>query len=47
MRGPPLHGLRSSARSWMAESGIPAEVAEACFAHVPRRQVVRRISDPT
>ena len=27
-----LHGFRSSARSWMAESGIPAEVAEACLA---------------
>ena len=35
-----LHGFRSSARSWMAESGIPAEVAEACLAHVPRSQVV-------
>ena len=35
------HGFRSSARSWMAESGIPAEVAEACLAHVPRQQVVQ------
>ena len=35
-----LHGFRSSARSWMAESGVPAEVAEACLAHVPRSQVV-------
>ena len=25
-----LHGFRSSARSWMAETGVPAEVAEAC-----------------
>jgi len=36
-----LHGFRSSARSWMAESGVPAEVAEACLAHVPRSQVVQ------
>ena len=36
-----LHGFRSSARSWMAESGIPAEVAEACLAHVPRSRVVQ------
>ena len=31
----------SSARSWMAESGVPAEVAEACLAHVPRSRVVQ------
>ena len=36
-----LHGFRSSARSWMAESGVQAEVAEACLAHVPRSQVVQ------
>ena len=36
-----LHGFRSSVRSWMAESGVPAEVAEACLAHVPRSQVVQ------
>ena len=36
-----LHGFRSSARSWMGESGVPAEVAEACLAHVPRSQVVQ------
>ena len=35
------HGFRSSARSWMAESGVPAEVAEACLAHVPRSKVVQ------
>ncbi len=35
------HGFRSSAWSWMAESGVPAEVAEACLAHVPRSPVVR------
>ena len=36
-----VHGFRSSARSCMAESGVPAEVAEACLAHVPRSQVVQ------
>ena len=36
-----LHGFRSSARSWMAETGVPAEVAEACLAHVPRSRVVQ------
>ena len=35
-----VHGFRSSARLWMAESGVPAEVAEACLAHVPRSQVL-------
>ena len=36
-----VHGFRSSARSWMAECGVPAEVAEACLAHVPRNKVVQ------
>ena len=36
-----VHGFRSSARSWMAESGVPAEVAEACLAHVPQSRVVQ------
>ena len=36
-----LHGFRSSARSWMAESSVPAEVGETCLAHVPRSQVVQ------
>ena len=36
-----LHGFRSTARSWMAESGVPAEIAEACLTHVPRSQVVQ------
>ena len=36
-----VHGFRSSSRSWMAESGVPAEVAEACLAHVPRSKVVQ------
>ena len=35
------HGFRSSARSWMAEAGVPAEVAEACLAHVPKSRVVQ------
>ena len=35
------HGFRSSARSWMAEAGVPAEVAEACLAHVPGSRVVQ------
>ena len=35
------HGFRSSARSWMADCGVPAEVAEACLAHVPRSKVVQ------
>ncbi|MXW09596.1 MAG: tyrosine-type recombinase/integrase [Gammaproteobacteria bacterium] len=39
--GSTLHGFRSSARSWMAETGVPAEVAEACLAHVPRSRVVQ------
>ena len=34
-----VHGFRSSVRSWMAETGVPAEVVEACLAHVPRSQV--------
>ena len=36
-----VHGFRSSARSWMVETGVPAEVAEACLAHVPRSRVVQ------
>ena len=36
-----VHGFRSSARSWMAESGVPSEVAEACLAHIPRSRVVQ------
>ncbi len=39
--GSTLHGFRSSARSWMAETGVPAEVAEACLAHVPKSRVVQ------
>jgi integrase len=28
-----IHGFRSSARSWMADTGVAFEVAEACLAH--------------
>ncbi|MCY4400857.1 MAG: hypothetical protein OXE96_16175 [Gemmatimonadetes bacterium] len=36
-----LHGFPSSARSRMAETGVPAEVAEACLAHVPKSRAVQ------
>lgn len=35
------HGLRSIARCWMADQGIPFEVAEACLSHVSGSQVSR------
>lgn len=35
------HGLRSIARSWLADQGTSYEVAEACLAHVVGNQVVR------
>jgi integrase len=35
------HGFRSSARSWMADTGVPFEVAEACLAHTPGNAVVQ------
>jgi integrase len=35
------HGFRSSARSWMADTGVPFEVAEACLAHAPGNAVVQ------
>jgi hypothetical protein len=28
-----VHGMRSAARSWMADQGIAFELAEACLAH--------------
>jgi integrase len=28
-----VHGFRPSARSWMADQGVPLELAEACLAH--------------
>ena len=35
------HGLRSIARSWLADHGAPYEVAEACLAHVTGSKVSR------
>lgn len=35
------HGLRSVARSWMADRGVPFEVAEACLSHVAGTTVSR------
>ena len=32
------HGFRTSARSWMADEGVPREVAEACLGHVVANQ---------
>ena len=28
-----VHGMRASARTWMADQGVPFEIAEACLAH--------------
>ncbi len=36
-----IHGLRKSARTWMAENGISFDVAEACLAHEEKSAVVR------
>ena len=35
------HGLRSIARSWMADNGVAFEVGEACLSHVTGSQVSR------
>lgn len=35
------HGLRSIARSWLADHGAPFEAAEACLAHVTGSKVSR------
>jgi integrase len=35
------HGFRSSARSWMADHGVPFEVAESCLAHTTGNSVVQ------
>ena len=35
------HGLRSIARSWLADHGVSYEVAEACLSHVVGSQVSR------
>ena len=36
-----VHGLRSSMRTWMADTGIPDNVAEAVLAHKKRNPYVR------
>jgi integrase len=36
-----VHGMRSSARSWMADQGVPFELAEACLAHQVGNAVVQ------
>lgn len=35
------HGLRSIARSWLADQGISYEIAESCLAHVVGDSVSR------
>jgi integrase len=39
--GATVHGFRSSARSWMADTGVPLEIAEACLAHQVGNAVVQ------
>jgi hypothetical protein len=36
-----VHGMRSAARSWMADTGVPFELAEACLAHTVGNAVVQ------
>jgi integrase len=36
-----VHGMRSSARSWMADQGVAFELAEACLAHQVGNAVVQ------
>ena len=36
-----VHGMRSAARSWMADQGVPFELAEACLAHQVGNAVVQ------
>src|SRR5271157_1722601 len=36
-----VHGMRSSARSWMADNGVEFELAEACLAHAVGNSVVQ------
>jgi integrase len=36
-----VHGFRSSSRSWMADTGVAFEVAEACLAHTVGSAVVQ------
>ena len=39
--GATVHGMRSSARSWMADNGVEFELAEACLAHTVGNAVVQ------
>ena len=36
-----VHGMRASARTWMADQGVPFEIAEACLAHTVGNAVVQ------
>jgi hypothetical protein len=36
-----VHGMRSAARSWMADQGVAFELAEACLAHQVGNAVVQ------
>jgi integrase len=36
-----VHGMRSAARSWMADNGVEFEAAEACLAHAVGNAVVQ------
>jgi integrase len=36
-----VHGMRSAARSWMADNGVEFELAEACLAHAVGDAVVQ------
>ena len=36
-----VHGMRASARTWMADQGVPFEIAEACLAHTVGSAVVQ------
>lgn len=36
-----VHGMRSAARSWMADNGVEFELAEACLAHAVGNAAVR------
>ena len=36
-----VHGMRSAARSWIADNGVELELAEACLAHVAGSAVVQ------
>jgi integrase len=36
-----VHGMRSAARSWMADQGVPFELAEQCLAHAVGNPVVQ------